>query len=409
MGSSGGNHWRTLPLEGPISPEDKHKIRAHLATVLRSNAFRASPRCQEFLSHVVELALAGKRDELKERLIGVHLFGRDVAYDTGEDPIVRVKANEVRKRLAQNYEECGTPDGVKIVLPAGTYVPQFLLVADSAPPRAAGRIGKSLGRLLRGARRTWGGLTLAALIVGAGLYWWARPDPLDRFWAPLLDAQAPLLVSLGTSEIVRLSPEAAQALASTGQDAVTLQRADIAVARNEFISLAHFRGLLEIYQFCQRHGKPIEFRPGEEISAEELRGAPILFVGAFSNAWTIRLNSDLRFRFERVPPAGLAIVEAGGGRSWKVGSPNPKSVDVDYALVTRLVATDGQGPRIAAGGLTRFGTQAALDFLSQPDYWKNVARHLPAGWPRRNLQLVLRVSIVSGSHQPAVLVASHAW
>lgn len=102
MGSSGGNHWRTLPLEGPISPEDKHKIRAHLATVLRSNAFRASPRCQEFLSHVVELALAGKRDELKERLIGVHLFGRDVAYDTGEDPIVRVKANEVRKRLAQN-------------------------------------------------------------------------------------------------------------------------------------------------------------------------------------------------------------------------------------------------------------------------------------------------------------------
>lgn len=67
----------------------------------KASAFRNSPRCQEFLLYVVESTLAGKRDQLKERLIGIQLFGREAAYDTADDPIVRVKANEVRKRIAQ--------------------------------------------------------------------------------------------------------------------------------------------------------------------------------------------------------------------------------------------------------------------------------------------------------------------
>lgn len=247
---------------------------------------------------------------------------------------------------------------------------------------------------------------VAAGALAAVIFLASRPGLLDRFWDPLLEAKAPLLVSLGASELLRLSPAAAATPQGTQ---LTLPREEVAIARNEFISLAHFRGLLEIHQFCQRRGKPIEFRPGEELSAEELRAAPILFVGAFSNAWTIRLNSDLRFRFERIPP-GLAIIDtAPGGKSWKIDTQNARSADVDYALVTRLIRANNQGPRITAGGLTRFGTQAALDFLAQPDYWRDAARHLPSGWEKRNVQLVLRVNIVAGSHNPAVVVASHVW
>lgn len=412
MGSSEAKTWRSLSPEARISTEDKRRIRAHLAAVLQSNAFRTSARCQEFLSHVVELALAGKREELKERLIGVQLFGRDAAYDTGDDPIVRVKANEVRKRLAQAYEESGTPEGVKIVLPPGSYVPQFLLLPE--PGQLGSADAPARVPLLRSLRPTrlarYAVLTLAVSSVLAAFLLWSRPTPLDRFWNPMLSARAPLLVSLGNSELLRVSPAAAQALAAARKGAdVTLPAGDLVMVRNEFISLAHFRGLLEIHQFCQRHGKPIEFRPGVELSADELRQAPILFVGAFSNTWTLREHADLRFRFARTP-ADLAIIDtAPGGKSWRVASEDPKSADVDFALVTRLLATPRLGPRIFAAGLTRFGTQAALDFLAQPAYWKEAARQLPSGWERRNMQMVLRVNIVAGSPQPAAPVACHIW
>lgn len=411
MGAPEARRWITLPADGPISPEHKRRIRNHLATLLQSSAFRTSTRCQEFLSHVVELALAGKRDELKERIIGVQLFGRDASYDTGDDPIVRVKANEVRKRLAQVYDETGAPDGVKIVLPPGSYVPQFLLLEETAAPPPAAAPTVASRPLVPDRRLVWVGVFVVVALAGiAWLLLASRPGPLERFWDPLLEVRAPLLVSLGDSEILRVSPAAAQAIAAARKGAeVTLPSSELSIVRNEFISLAHFRGLLEIHQFCQRHGKPVEFRPGVELSAEELRASPILFVGAFSNTWTLREHADLRFRFERTQ-ADLAITDtAPGGKSWRVASENPKANAVDYALVTRLLATPRLGPRIFAAGITRFGTQAALNFLAQPAYWKDAARQLPRGWEKRNVQMVLRVQLVAGSHQPAALVASHVW
>ncbi len=392
-----------------LPPEEERRVRTHLASILQSSPFRNSPRCQEFLSYVVESVLAGRRDQLKERLIGVQLFGRDASYDTGDDPIVRVKANEVRKRLAQFYEEAGAGDGVKITLPPGSYVPQFAFAPEAPPPAVEETPLPAPPAPGRRPRLAWLWLAVPLAAFVAFLLW-PQPTNLDRFWAPLLDRKTPLLVSLGTSELLRLSPEAAKLAASApkGKE-ITLPSSEIAFERNEFISIAHFRGLVEITRFCQRHGKPIEFRPGVELSADELRSAPILFVGAFSNAWTLRQNEELRFRFSRAD-GDLAIVDsAPGGKSWRIGRGDARKMQLDYALVTRLMGTGSQGPRILAGGLTRFGTQAALDFLSQPDYWRDAARLLPPGWEKRNLQLVLRVRLVSGQHSPAEIVAAHAW
>ncbi len=53
----------------------------------------------QFLEFVVEQAIAGNFDQLKERLIGVEFFNRQPSYDKGEDAIVRVTASDVRKRL----------------------------------------------------------------------------------------------------------------------------------------------------------------------------------------------------------------------------------------------------------------------------------------------------------------------
>jgi hypothetical protein len=103
--------------------EDSQAIQNHVASVIQSDAFRSSHRSQRFLEHVVSKVLEGRLDDLKERSIGVALFGRSASYDTGQDAIVRVTASDVRKRLLQYYSQVETD--IRILLPSGSYMPEF--------------------------------------------------------------------------------------------------------------------------------------------------------------------------------------------------------------------------------------------------------------------------------------------
>jgi hypothetical protein len=101
------------------------QLRATLDTLCLSEIFRNSPKSCEFIRHVVYLSLESRVDELKERLIGMSLLGRDASYDTSTDSGVRVRANNVRKRLIKFNESEGVGQEFWIVLPTGTYVPRF--------------------------------------------------------------------------------------------------------------------------------------------------------------------------------------------------------------------------------------------------------------------------------------------
>ena len=116
-------------------------IDAELNRILKANSFAAanSPACS--FSTPFPMARAGAPNQLKERTLGVELFGRDPAYDTGVDAIVRVKANEIRRRLAQHNGTAGPGQRVRIELPPGSYVPQFHWL-EGAETNNAGRIPK---------------------------------------------------------------------------------------------------------------------------------------------------------------------------------------------------------------------------------------------------------------------------
>src|SRR5690242_15151839 len=93
-------------------------IRTELARLLESGAFRTSKRCREFLEYIVEHTINGPAGALKERSIGVELFHLPQDFDTGQHAVVRVTANEVRKKLAQHYlTGNGSSHPVRIELP----------------------------------------------------------------------------------------------------------------------------------------------------------------------------------------------------------------------------------------------------------------------------------------------------
>jgi adenylate cyclase len=116
------------------------EIRAELDRVLASEGFANADRMSAFLRYVVERALAGETDQIKEYAIGVDVFGRNGAYDPRLDSIVRVEARRLRGKVDEYYAGQGAHDPVVIRLRRGSYVPAFEhrpVVEDAAPAPVA--------------------------------------------------------------------------------------------------------------------------------------------------------------------------------------------------------------------------------------------------------------------------------
>lgn len=177
------------------------ELRDAVDAVCRSRAFRTSPKSCEFLRHVVHYALLGDFDQLKERLIGMTLLGRDASYDTGSDAGVRVRANEVRKRLI-TWRATQPADAVfSFELAPGSYIPHFLrrsvpsspalcqsdqaIELDGPPPRPLSHQQLAIP-------------TLIALFLCTMCLRWqvAQEHPFTAFWETIFqDHRATLYIS----------------------------------------------------------------------------------------------------------------------------------------------------------------------------------------------------------------------
>ncbi len=171
-------------------------VQAELSRLLAGASFRTSKRSREFLQYIVEHTINGPSGSLKERSIGVELFQLPLDFDPGQHTIVRVTANEVRKRLAQHYLDNGTPHPVRIDLPLGSYragfrwetqaaveaaapEPEVSLSPVAEPPSAPPELPRYQPALPDQPLRSQNRLTaprllwaVALLAVAGGLSWW---------------------------------------------------------------------------------------------------------------------------------------------------------------------------------------------------------------------------------------------
>jgi hypothetical protein len=116
----------------PDSEERIAELRKQVAEIADGQAFKGSDRCGKFLKYIVDEVIAGRSEALKERVIGVEVFGRSPSYDTSEDAIVRVTATDVRKRLLRHYGRNGSASRFHIGLPVGSYVPEIICEGQSS-------------------------------------------------------------------------------------------------------------------------------------------------------------------------------------------------------------------------------------------------------------------------------------
>lgn len=108
---------------------DIEGVKQALARLLAWPEIARSPQLANFLTYIVERRLSGETQSIKAYSIAVDVFGRPADFDPQADPIVRVQARRLRALLDQYYRGPGSADPVRIELPIGRYVPDFI---DSA-------------------------------------------------------------------------------------------------------------------------------------------------------------------------------------------------------------------------------------------------------------------------------------
>ena len=137
------------------------EIRLQLDRVLASGVFANADRMSGFLRYVVDRALAGEGDQVKEYVVGVAVFGRTEAYDPRLDSIVRVEARRLRAKLDEYYAGDGRHDSVVIQIPRGSYAPTFERRAAAAAPTAHLPINSE-----RSGRHNWRPGFVALIVAG---------------------------------------------------------------------------------------------------------------------------------------------------------------------------------------------------------------------------------------------------
>ena len=144
------------------------QVRAQCDLILTSKGFSRSVRQKAFLKYVVNAALEGRTDRLKEFTLGIEVFDKDETFDPGVDSIVRVEATRLRSKLSEYYVDEGQADSVRISIPKGHYVPVFLLV--DVP---------KIERNLPHRWQLWAGIVFATFIISLIFY---------TYWVPLRES-----------------------------------------------------------------------------------------------------------------------------------------------------------------------------------------------------------------------------
>jgi hypothetical protein len=383
---------------------------------------------------VVLSELDGHHERLKERTIGTEVFLRPPGYATGDDPVVRVQAGEVRRRLELYYQGVPQPALLRIELPVGSYSPVFhsgpTSEAPGAQPQPAPPAASPVSRWKPHLK------TVSLLAVGMLAAFVGRTlinsmhrleDPnitLEKFWGPAIASHQPILICLanafnhssddvyllfsqthsGTSptEVGGIQPplpvdpdeKAAGGVAAVSPEIVPAADASVAVA------LSGLFGRLD---------RPYQLRIGAAATYEDLRNSSAAVIGGFDSRWTMQLVSNLHFAFHWDRGQYMIREQIPGGRVWTTRlGPHGETVE-DFAIVSRLIDSNTGQFTVTVAGIGPRGTQAAGEFVSSPRYLEEGLAQAPADWQNRNLEVLLQTTVTDSVAGPPQLIAIYTW
>jgi hypothetical protein len=424
----------------PKNAEEIGKIRQQLNRVSEAERFKNSRRYPALLRYIVEETLQGRGEFLKERTIGVCVFGCPADYDTAENPVVRVTIAEVRRRLAQYYQEEGRDAEVRIELPSGHYMPRFLFprhhatpgskgpgtAAQEKPPASIGAVPTRLSfwhsRLALMGLLAVSCLLLLCACIAAGR--WLYPSALSEFWRPVLEDHRTVIFCLPLGNNSGNSTASAAGIlepagVSTGKAESHPAASDLesgtfqayeTLAQNLVFSDAIAVHSISAYLDSQRRDSTM--RLAAAMTLEDLRGGPVILVGGIDNPWTLRTLASLPYRFAGTPEESYWIFDQ--------KNPNPKEWAVnikmrladikrDFAIIARFHNASTGKVEVVVAGIGMSATAAAGQFVADEQQLEGLRHRIGPGFRDHDFEAVLSTDVVNGIAGSPHIDAVRVW
>jgi hypothetical protein len=444
-------------------------LQQHVKEIIEGHAFKSSHRCGQFLKYIVDQSIAGHFELLKERIIGLELFGRPPAYDTGEDAIVRVTASEVRRRLQQHYGGTATHSEYRISLPLGSYIPSITRFphAEVAPGEASdGSVqphavsegeadaAASLGisgpshdvmesspevaleanQATTMRKRRW--MLFAALLLALNIgFWlvlrssfsWGTPWPLSYLpWSTIFRSTNPIVVVTSDPNIAEIQGYTGGQLTVSdyanhnyfvGPNKLTPEedrfcrvvlRGDKAASFDTPIAVA-------AGELAESVSKKIEVRGARDLQLADLKtDANFIILGSpRSNPWSGLFSDQLDFRFVINPDTRREMIVNAHPQPQEQKTYIPTApgwaTGQSYAIVAFLQNPDSNGHILLLAGANGEGTEATGKLVTELPRLSQALGQCGLDHSRAavNFEMLLRLNTMAGSPSHVDVIACH--
>ena len=413
-----------IPALQDISPQQRA---AQIEKIARSHVFFGAETSYKLLYFLAERSFVEPHVPLKEYEIATEVMGRRNDFDPRNDSSVRVQVARLRTKLAEYMSGEGLEDPYIVEVPRGSYkltmapnpragssLPDDRKPHPEAVPSHAGdsaaivheefheapqkdRNSKLNGKILTLV------FFLAAISLGLTYRFRSyvhigRTVPVDAavrdFWQPFLsDPQGPLT-------IVSNAPFTGNAVNGLRYDQQNGKGAG--TAHSYYTGIGEAVSIHKLDTLFAQLNSPLRVRPGSQLSVEDLKDSNLIFIGApVENLMVKKVVTLKHFEFQELtsgPRTGQVVIQnreplPGEQPVYMASSvPDAPLVD-DYALIARM-PIDPTHEAIVAAGTTTIGTEAAADYLCQPDTLKQLQQKLKATGHNGTYELILHIKVV---------------
>lgn len=360
--------------------------------LLRCRALTGSDSLKSFLRFVVEKAAENPENQLKEYVIATEVFGRSQDYNPRIDSIVRVQAGRLRTKLTEYYSTEGKSDKILIDLPKGHYTPVFSVISDESSTSKA--------------------LLQADSEIAAKAEFTALAEPV---WGELIYAPEPLLVVFSNT-LLHGTYEQGMKLHKVVDDPEPTEEME---SHSPLPIVDHYTGIGEamgvyfLSDFFARIHHPFRVKRSLSLSWDDVKIENIIVLGSpAENLFLKELPQKQDFVFRPLKDQSqnqwLAIINTNPKNDEqqyyvsKQFGPSPSQISEDYAVVSVLKGLSERNRLMILAGINTFGTQAAVEYVTQPEYLRDLTSHLniapPGEAPQlpNYYQLVLKVKVSGG-------------
>jgi hypothetical protein len=427
--------------------------------IISSRGFAKAVQLRDIVLYVSRRALEDQPKAITEQEVASNALGRGANFNPNEDNIVRAQVRHVRQRLEEYFSTEGQNEPLVLLIPKGTYVPQFEHRAAHRQKLAGERDEPAGADGLTSPRRSPGmdsantklprrwlliGLLSVLLAAAGGVSLTMRRQNKDLRRVAASSQKLPrahahallsrIFVPDNETSIVLADPAFGVVQGFVGREIPiedyasgaypdnlletirdrSAQSALRSIAGREVTSFTDAILAERLMEACRLYNGKCRIRYPRYLNSRDFRTGNFILLGSRqSNAWDGLFENQLNFYFEMDAKTRLFRIRnrspLPGELNYYATYPAEMAPGDSYGYLALLPNLTGTGSVLIISGIRREDTEAVGELIMSDDFsttLSEIGRTTPGGNPSPYVQVLLRSQLVAGTSQALKIVAS---